>query len=151
MPDMDLQAFYDHALQWKHQKDEAARLLAEKQAQEAKDGWKKVAETLKQRLPIEGISFHATFRNQFDDIPRNNTIYTVDAQIDPARREGMKVPFADGRDMAGVIRIQFSCDIYRDPVQLTVIKYLVWNGPNFNEFTNPEEAFLAAYERIQVK
>ncbi len=151
MPNMDLNTFYQHALQWQHQREEAERQAAIEQAENIKKEWKLIADAIRKALPIEGMTIFETVYGQFAEMPMPNRFYSVDCQVDPNRREQMRCPEDQRDSMCGVIRVAVIQDTIEEQPQWRVNHYGVWVNGQYTRFDYPEPAFLAAFEGLQVK
>lgn len=146
---MDLTTFYQHALQWRRQKEEAERLAAAERAENVKAEWKMIADLIREALPIQGMTIHETIQGEFDELPRAGVIYALDCQIDPARREQMRFSEEYRGDMRGVIRVKVLTDPADENPRWKIIGYEVWVNGSCTLFRQPEPSFLAAFEGLQ--
>ncbi len=149
MNNMDLTTFYQHAIQWKHQKEEAQRMAAEAQQKLIEAEWHKIADVIREALPLQGMTLHENVEGEFNEMPRKGIIYGVDCQIDPSKNEMMKQPPEDGRSMDGVIRVHVSLEAGDTEPSWKIIHYTVWVNGQSKTFDHPYEAFLAAFAELQ--
>jgi hypothetical protein len=151
MTTVDSATFYQQALQWKHHQEEAERQAGVERGQEINAEWKKIADLIREALPIQGMTIHETIRGEFSELPRKGITYSVDCQIDPTRRELMQMPPINGRSMCGVIRVTVEGGYQEGQTVWHIDGYEVWLKGECTRFENPNEAFIAAYEGMQVQ
>lgn len=148
MPNMDLNTFYHHALQWQNQQAEADRLQAEQMAEHIRDAWKDLADCIRVALPIEGMSIHETYACQFSEFPRKGYLIDLDCVLDPL----VKGAHAQnkGELMAGVIRVRLYWNDEDAEPSWKPLKFVVWVDGKATEFDNPYEAFIKAYSGMNI-
>lgn len=144
MQNMDLGTFYCHALQWKHQKDEADSQALQERTQAIREEWKSLAEAVREALPIVEMDLMETEAGQFENYPGHR--FDVDGVLDPAMKEA--VSHSRGELVrGGVIRVQIYQARDEQP-RWQILKYFVKGDGMIHEFDNPYEAFLAAYQAM---
>ena len=144
---MDINTFYHHALQWQHQQEEAARLADEEMAEAIRAQWKRIADEIRQALPVEGMIIMETERGQFTEFPHEGHLIDVDCIFDHAVKE--VVQHRDGELMQGVIRVRLFWDKQAVEPEWNILKFVVWVDGKPTEFDNPYTAFLAAFPTMQ--
>lgn len=148
MPEnMDITTFYKHALQWKHQQEEADRFQAEEMAESIRQQWKRVADMIRTALPIEGMILMETEAGQFEQFPLPGRLIDLDCVIDPSIKD--EVAHGQGDLMRGVIRVRLYWDNENQDPQWKILKYIVRLDDKSTEFENPYDAFLQAFKTVE--
>jgi hypothetical protein len=140
---MDLNTFYKHALQWKHQQDEAECLVVQEQEGEIKRAWETIATLIRKELPIAGMTIHETEVNQFSHFPLQGRLIDVDCCLDPNLKE--KIAIGLGELIYGVIRVRVFWDMEDHEPVWKILKYTVCVEDRQIDYMNPYAAFLAIY------
>ena len=148
MPNMDLQTFYKHALDWKHQNEMAEQLQAEQMAEAIKAQWKRIAELIREALPIKGMTLHETERGMFSDFPKPGRLIDIDCCFDPAMQDEQAM--SDGELLRGIIRVRVLWDKEEEDQHWKILKYMVMVDGRSVEFENAYFAFLAIAPSLNI-
>lgn len=149
MPDnnMNLNAFYRHALQWQHQKEEAERLEAENETYAIEDTWKKIFDIVRAELSIEGMTIHATETGQFNKMPVFAQLIQLDCLVVPG--EARKTAQVLDENTFGVVRVHLRYEVIAGAGEWKVYRYSTPGHKSAGHYDNPFEAFLAVYDPVK--